>query len=184
CSLLSSSRRRHTRFSRDWSSDVCSSDLFDGIPWYMLMVCNKTPFEVKGVNGNPRSHHVDVGLANVQHPNIKIQFTSRLLITKPDLAFLDINGTGCQTEGRIGLGLFTVHAGCIRSAPLAQCHVSSQAIDINAGWGDQAPGQAEVARAGLQTLDYHVDENSGIMIVVPRIYLFQCHTANGEVPWF
>src|SRR5690606_16012406 len=23
----SSSRRRHTRFSRDWSSDVCSSDL-------------------------------------------------------------------------------------------------------------------------------------------------------------
>src|SRR5690606_40540391 len=25
-----SSRRRHTRFSRDWSSDVCSSDLRDG----------------------------------------------------------------------------------------------------------------------------------------------------------
>src|SRR5690606_40696886 len=24
-----SSRRRHTIFSRDWSSDVCSSDLFD-----------------------------------------------------------------------------------------------------------------------------------------------------------
>src|SRR5690606_39396118 len=23
------SRRRHTRFSRDWSSDVCSSDLLD-----------------------------------------------------------------------------------------------------------------------------------------------------------
>src|SRR5690606_39623844 len=27
---FSTSRRRHTRFSRDWSSDVCSSDL-DGI---------------------------------------------------------------------------------------------------------------------------------------------------------
>src|SRR5207302_5114121 len=26
-----SSRRRHTRFSRDWSSDVCSSDLHDYI---------------------------------------------------------------------------------------------------------------------------------------------------------
>src|SRR5690606_40149585 len=25
--FVSSSRRRHTRFSRDWSSDVCSSDL-------------------------------------------------------------------------------------------------------------------------------------------------------------
>src|SRR5690606_40944880 len=29
-----SSRRRHTRFSRDWSSDVCSSDL--GIWWERL----------------------------------------------------------------------------------------------------------------------------------------------------
>src|SRR5690606_39499774 len=31
-----SSRRRHTRFSRDWSSDVCSSDLTPGggaAPW-------------------------------------------------------------------------------------------------------------------------------------------------------
>src|SRR5690606_40126697 len=27
-----SSRRRHTRFSRDWSSDVCSSDLSAGAP--------------------------------------------------------------------------------------------------------------------------------------------------------
>src|SRR5690606_39884960 len=26
------SRRRHTRFSRDWSSDVCSSDLANGDP--------------------------------------------------------------------------------------------------------------------------------------------------------
>src|SRR5690606_7274726 len=29
-----SSRRRHTRFSRDWSSDVCSSDLF-----FLSIVC-------------------------------------------------------------------------------------------------------------------------------------------------
>src|SRR5690606_39727705 len=27
CLCFFSSRRRHTRFSRDWSSDVCSSDL-------------------------------------------------------------------------------------------------------------------------------------------------------------
>src|SRR5690606_40518208 len=33
CTFFFSSRRRHTRFSRDWSSDVCSSDLlaFAGI---------------------------------------------------------------------------------------------------------------------------------------------------------
>src|SRR5436309_5207411 len=29
-SFFCSSRRRHTRFSRDWSSDVCSSDLPSG----------------------------------------------------------------------------------------------------------------------------------------------------------
>src|SRR5690606_40573064 len=29
-----SSRRRHTRFSRDWSSDVCSSDLSNQIQTY------------------------------------------------------------------------------------------------------------------------------------------------------
>src|SRR3712207_7718992 len=29
-----SSRRRHTRYWRDWSSDVCSSDLI-GIPFYV-----------------------------------------------------------------------------------------------------------------------------------------------------
>src|SRR5690606_40702001 len=31
CHLSSSSRRRHTRFSRDWSSDVCSSDLIEQV---------------------------------------------------------------------------------------------------------------------------------------------------------
>src|SRR5438270_4086801 len=36
--LFFSSRRRHTRFDCDWSSDMCSSDLFD-------------------VPGNPLEHH-------------------------------------------------------------------------------------------------------------------------------
>src|SRR6266511_4527813 len=38
-----SSRRRHTRFSRDWSSDVCSSDL-DRIQF-------RRPFGRQAVNG-------------------------------------------------------------------------------------------------------------------------------------
>src|SRR5699024_12177934 len=35
CLFFFSSRRRHTRSKRDWSSDVCSSDLADlaGIDW-------------------------------------------------------------------------------------------------------------------------------------------------------
>src|SRR5690625_7354052 len=34
--LCFSSRRRHTRWPRDWSSDVCSSDLYEnlGVIWY------------------------------------------------------------------------------------------------------------------------------------------------------
>src|SRR5690606_39416664 len=31
-----SSRRRHTRFSRDWSSDVCSSDLY--VPAFLVQL--------------------------------------------------------------------------------------------------------------------------------------------------
>src|SRR5437879_11448770 len=37
CIFLFSSRRRHTRYIGDWSSDVCSSDLSYGIP--------STPYE-------------------------------------------------------------------------------------------------------------------------------------------
>src|SRR5215510_16202979 len=34
-----SSRRRHTRWPRDWSSDVCSSDLaYSGISYYMMAI--------------------------------------------------------------------------------------------------------------------------------------------------
>src|SRR5690606_39686670 len=46
-----SSRSRHTRFSRDWSSDVCSSDLGEAemkitdIRFGMLRVPLKTPFK-------------------------------------------------------------------------------------------------------------------------------------------
>src|SRR5690606_23055437 len=38
-----SSRRRHTRFSRDWSSDVCSSDLHDEV---IALDINPLPFLV------------------------------------------------------------------------------------------------------------------------------------------
>src|SRR5690606_39479380 len=34
-----SSRRRHTRFSRDWSSDVCSSDLAKHGGFSLLLAC-------------------------------------------------------------------------------------------------------------------------------------------------
>src|SRR5690606_39697085 len=55
-----SSRRRHTRFSRDWSSDVCSSDLvvaktslrqrFDGNS-QLVVVLNAAPLHAAGCTG-------------------------------------------------------------------------------------------------------------------------------------
>src|SRR5690606_23058316 len=45
CHFFFSSRRRHTSFSRDWSSDVCSSDLNRVIrpnPWFRLFATANT----------------------------------------------------------------------------------------------------------------------------------------------
>src|SRR5690625_7702937 len=39
-----SSRRRHTRWPRDWSSDVCSSDLIEPDHLSMAVVDHETPF--------------------------------------------------------------------------------------------------------------------------------------------
>src|SRR5438270_13886951 len=48
-----SSRRRHTRFDCDWSSDVCSSDLANGDP------TNDEPAEAPGSHdrSKPRAYH-------------------------------------------------------------------------------------------------------------------------------
>src|SRR5207237_3096654 len=38
--LFFSSRRRHTRFKCDWSSDVCSSDLSRLVPFFIKLYCH------------------------------------------------------------------------------------------------------------------------------------------------
>src|SRR5687768_17895161 len=38
-----SSRRRHTRCSRDWSSDVCSSDLFNHGLFHLAFLAQRNP---------------------------------------------------------------------------------------------------------------------------------------------
>src|SRR5687768_18110799 len=43
-----SSRRRHTRCSRDWSSDVCSSDLRDDARFVSLPIIALTAKAMKG----------------------------------------------------------------------------------------------------------------------------------------
>src|SRR5712675_2525286 len=64
CNFFFSSRRRHTRCSRDWSSDVCSSDLF-AAPNPNTVVAGNSFLEAKGaglwaVRGEP-----DPGLAAI-----------------------------------------------------------------------------------------------------------------------
>src|SRR5690606_40389814 len=44
-----SSRRRHTRFSRDWSSDVCSSDLAGRRVGYRRLIPLDTPYLVYSI---------------------------------------------------------------------------------------------------------------------------------------
>src|SRR5690606_41126328 len=64
--FLFSSRRGHTSFSRDWSSDVCSSDLTDMLP--------ENRFEIEFIG------HVDVGRyrfrVTVNHNSLVTRFLS------------------------------------------------------------------------------------------------------------
>src|SRR5690606_7862189 len=56
-----SSRRRHTRFSRDWSSDVCSSDL-DACPVVVEHIQQELVRERTGGDESPLGHLDERGL--------------------------------------------------------------------------------------------------------------------------
>src|SRR2546429_5221080 len=62
-----SSRRRHTRCSRDWSSDVCSSDLKD-----FVSLARKRPGEINYASGGTgSSNHLAAELfKSVAHVNL------------------------------------------------------------------------------------------------------------------
>src|SRR5207247_5816186 len=55
-----SSRRRHTRSTRDWSSDVCSSDLHKTCPIFQLQIFlnNKLPIsQMLLIHNNNNNNH-------------------------------------------------------------------------------------------------------------------------------
>src|SRR5690606_5376838 len=82
------SRRRHTRFSRDWSSDVCSSDL----------VVIRVPLE---------TIIVDAFIA----PGA--QTTGLSILTIPFIVITETRGQGALTEQAIGIGIAFAAAGSI-----------------------------------------------------------------------
>src|SRR5690606_14328476 len=51
-----SSRRRHTRFSRDWSSDVCSSDLWNLATWKLGIPSSSSHTLIGGFMGAALAH--------------------------------------------------------------------------------------------------------------------------------
>src|SRR5690606_39577674 len=62
-----SSRRRHTRFSRDWSSDVCSSDL-PTAEAVAAAITDKTKAVYSETVGNPDLKTLDIrAVADVAH---------------------------------------------------------------------------------------------------------------------
>src|SRR5690606_30344018 len=68
-----SSRRRHTRFSRDWSSDVCSSDLIDR----NVNTTNVCIANCKFCNFFRRPGHPDSYITDIETYKRKIEETFR-----------------------------------------------------------------------------------------------------------
>src|SRR5690606_11736392 len=54
-----SSRRRHTRFSRDWSSDVCSSDLINGLKSFKGRFISKMRLKDKRFSSKRSTSYID-----------------------------------------------------------------------------------------------------------------------------
>src|SRR2546422_6854508 len=82
-----SSRRRHTRCSRDWSSDVCSSDLRDAVALeeHVLRPAQPDAFGAE-LPGAPRvGRGVGVGARSEEHTSelqSRLHLVCRLLLEK------------------------------------------------------------------------------------------------------
>src|SRR5690606_40892781 len=75
-----SSRRRHTRFSRDWSADVCSSDLC-AAPMDGFMAC---------LESTPARHRI---LPRFERAQMLTRLTAHFHNHLPQLIIFDLDGT-------------------------------------------------------------------------------------------
>src|SRR5690606_39692281 len=89
-----SSRRRHTRFSRDWSSDVCSSDLIE--------VVGQAADGQEAIELTARLHP-DIVVMDVRMPGLSgIEATRRIRSQHPDVQVLVLTAHDRSEERRVG----------------------------------------------------------------------------------
>src|SRR5690606_39942028 len=95
-----SSRRRHTRFSRDWSSDLCSSDLLQG-----RMRAQKKTSAVFGRAGERATHLVGSCVAMHLLQRYWQPMPCTLLWQLPSLLRpAEIGRASCRERGEISVG--------------------------------------------------------------------------------
>src|SRR5256886_7829471 len=90
-SFFFSSRRRHTRFDCDWSSDVCSSDLLDqvtkALPPYTWL--DGISAQGVGVGGQPAQANLPPGTADTTGaPTVRVWITGRTVAIQAYTTFL------------------------------------------------------------------------------------------------
>src|SRR2546429_7929638 len=91
-----SSRRRHTRCSRDWSSDVCSSDLLLGFIPHFGRVDHRLGLEQLTLS-------LAVGL--LEHLSVDSQGLNESGVIRRRRLFQD---SQCSLAGRFGVGIVTL----------------------------------------------------------------------------
>src|SRR5690606_41099343 len=89
-----SSRRRHTRFSRDWSSDVCSSDLKFLSRLYSIM----TKLFVSGLYVSVSIRKLPI--LNSELTNFSPKITSRFCSVNVWISFSSLKGCSLMGERR------------------------------------------------------------------------------------
>src|SRR5690625_7789999 len=96
-SFFFSSRRRHTRWPRDWSSDVCSSDLTEYIEGSLTI--EKYPATLNGTpTGNPETVTGVTPEVNGQEFSIPLSDINDVYVNKYKTKVTDLDGKHFNNE--------------------------------------------------------------------------------------
>src|SRR5437764_2761235 len=91
-----SSRRRHTRYIGDWSSDVCSSDLAEG---YRIMTYTDGASALDGFKTSPP----DLAILDIKMPRMDGMETLRRLRQKSDMPVIFLTSKDEEIDELFGL---------------------------------------------------------------------------------